>query len=316
MDGNATDALAALRPAQKKANAKVVADEAGVQVVADPQRVALKDAGKRFVQAALDRGSEEAAEIYERVLVEFMAGCSKTYADELKHEDVTKFHAAMRKRGLADRTIANHHRSLRAFLIYLRFDKDAIKQIAGPTPRYEKTLPEIYEPGDQDEPAELEEFFDSLESEYDQLLFDVLLASGLREQEVMHLEWWDLSKSRKTLKVQSKPQYSFKVKDAEERELPVPQDLMNRRMAYREKKPTTRLIFGAGGGEQDVPDGHLLRRLKTLVRKAGLNCGDCDGCKTTNECGRWFLHKFRATLYHHAPSERARPENSDEALRA
>jgi integrase len=70
---------------------------------------------------------------------------------------------------------------------------------------------------------------------------------------------------------------------------------MNRLMAYREKKPTTHLIFGAGGGEHDVPDGHLLRRLKTLVRNAVLNCGVCDGCKKTKECGRWFLHKFRAS---------------------
>jgi integrase len=52
-------------------------------------------------------------------------------------------------------------------------------------------------------------------------------------------------------------------------------------------------LFGVTG---DKPDGHLLRRLKRLVNKAGLNCGSCEGCKRKPAaCERWFLHKFRAT---------------------
>jgi integrase len=41
--------------------------------------------------------------------------------------------------------------------------------------------------------------------------------------------------------------------------------------------------------------GNLLRRLKTAVRKAGMNCGQCGGCENTKECEHWYLHKFRAT---------------------
>jgi len=31
------------------------------------------------------------------------------------------------------------------------------------------------------------------------------------------------------------------------------------------------------------------------VRAAELDCGQCEGCKGTTECSRWYLHKFRAT---------------------
>ena len=55
------------------------------------------------------------------------------------------------------------------------------------------------------------------------------------------------------------------------------------------------LVLGKRGGLEDVPDGHLLRRLKVLVRNAGLNCGTCSTCVSSSECEHWFLHKFRAT---------------------
>ena len=80
--------------------------------------------------------------------------------------------------------VANRHSHLKSIrLSTAGYDTKKVKSIAGPKPKYEKTLPEIYEPDD------LKAFFASLEQEYDQLLFDVLLTTGLREQEAMHLEW-------------------------------------------------------------------------------------------------------------------------------
>ena len=31
------------------------------------------------------------------------------------------------------------------------------------------------------------------------------------------------------------------------------------------------------------------------MKVAKLNCNQCDGCRTSKECERWWLHKFRAT---------------------
>jgi integrase len=302
--GNATDALAALKQAQKTANAVAIAGDAGVKVVLDPVRIPLRDAHSRFVEAAVARGANEAAEIYQRTLEDFLRTCSKTYADELTHADILKFHAEMRKgrpaavkqkgtaaakqKGLSDRTIFNRHMNLRAFLIFLGFRDDALKKLAGEKPpRFEKTMPKIYEP------ENLTTFFKSLTSEYDKLLFKLLLMTGLREREAMHVEWVDISWAHRLLQVRSKPQWDHRIKDAEERELPVPKELIKMLQRYRTQHPNDRLVFGKLGGTVDEPDGHLLRRLKALVRDAGLNCGTCSPCKSSKECGSYTLHTFR-----------------------
>jgi integrase len=33
-----------------------------------------------------------------------------------------------------------------------------------------------------------------------------------------------------------------------------------------------------------------------LVKRAGLNCGNCSTCISNQECEKWFLHKFRASF--------------------
>ncbi|MBB5329452.1 tyrosine-type recombinase/integrase [Tunturiibacter gelidoferens] len=285
VEGNATHALDAFKNAQKIATAVAIAGDAGVKVVKDPMRIPLRDSYRVFVQAALDRKSTEAAEIYQRTLEEFLSTWKKTYADELTHEDVIKFHGEMRKRGLSDRTVYNRHMNLRAFIIYLGLD---VKAVAGKSPKFEKTMPEIYET------KELKAFFKALATDYDRLFFDLLLKTGLREREAMHLEWIDLSFERRTLQVRSKPRYNHKIKDSEEREMPLTAELVKELREYQEKNLSHRLVFGKRGGEVDEPDGHLLRRLKALAKKAGLNCGNCDGCVSSKECEVWFLHKFRA----------------------
>jgi integrase len=285
--GGATEALAALKLAQKRANAVVMASDAGVQIVEDSIRTRLRDSYPRFVQAARDRGSIEAAETYERALEEFLGGCPKTYADELTREDVTRFHVQMKARGLSARTVSNRHFNLRAFLLSLGLN---VKVIAGKAPRYDETLPEIYES------EELAAFFLSLKSEYDQIIFKLLLTTGLRERELMHLQWIDISFSRRTLQVRSKPQYKHRVKTAEERELPLTKELVAQLQAYRQQLPGgRRLVFGKLGGQDDAPEGHLLRRLKILVKRAGLDCGTCTTCLAKTGCEDWWLHKFRAT---------------------
>ena len=288
--GGGSEALAALESAQKRANAVAEAEDAGVQVVTDDKRVTLKTEATKFARAALARGSNEAAEMYQRTLDDFLAGCSKTYADQLTHDDVLKFHAHMRKRGLADRTVHNRHMYLRSFLLHLGLAKDQVERVAGKkAPKYEKTMPKIYEPED------LKPFFESLDTEYDKLLFDLLLTTGLREREAMHLEWIDISYARKILQVRSKPRYKHKIKDSEEREMPLTGAIVKQLQTYQQSHPDQRLVFGKRGGKDDAPDGHLLRRLKRLAREAGLNCGNCEGCAgEREECETWFLHRFRA----------------------
>lgn len=265
----------------------VVAERAGVQIVAAPQRTLLRDAADRFVQAAIDRGTRAAGGIYRLVITGFLDSCSKkTYADELDNSDVGKWMAAMRKRGLSNRTLFNYHKSLKSFLRSLCLD---VKTVAGAAPKYDKTLPEIYER------EELAAFFDSLTLEYDQLFFRLLLTTGLREAEVSNLEWQDVSFARRTLQVESKPERDHFVKDGEEREVALTDDLIERLKTYRKTHEGFCLVFGKLEGRVDAVETHMLRRLRRLVKKAGLECGSCEKCLAGTGCEHWFVHKFRAT---------------------
>jgi integrase len=286
VDGGATEALAALKIARRRSHAIATAASAGVQTIEESCRTPLRVAFPKFVQAALDRGSDEAAEVYGRSIGDFLDGCSKMYTDEVTREDISKFHNQMRKRGLSKRTVHNRHQSLRAFFLSLRMN---VAEIAGKAPRFDKTMPEIYEPD------QLTSLFLSPLSDCDRLLFDMLLKTGLREREAMHLEWGDISVARRTLQVKSKPVHGHRIKDAEEREMALPADLIVTLAHYRQTCPESVLVFGKRGGKVDSPDGHLLRRLKRAARDAGMNCEKCSGCVSNSECEVWFLHRFRAT---------------------
>ena len=111
----------------------------------------------------------------------------------------------------------------------------------------------------------------------------------------MFLEWEDIDRETKVLRLRSKvKRWGFRLKDFEERELPLSDDLIARLMTYKRKHAgVSTLIFSRNG----KPDSHMLRTLKRQVRRADLNCGKCDGCLGKyRECERWFLHKFRATF--------------------
>lgn len=107
-----------------------------------------------------------------------------------------------------------------------------------------------------------------------------------------YLTWENIDFATGTLKVRSKPEFEFKIKDKEERDLPIPADLLSRLKSYRKLHPVGRLVTGTA---TDNPNRKLLRTLKRLVKATGLNCGQCAGCKIHKECERWWLHKFRAT---------------------
>ena len=153
-------------------------------------------------------------------------------------------------------------------------------------PKYEKTLPEIYSE------EEMNLFFGSLKRLYHSLTFELLLKTGLREQEAMYLTWSDISFASRTLTLHSKPEYGFKIKDKEERSVPIPSELLERLKRYRTERPKAKLVLGTS---TDRPNTKLLRLLKRLVNAAELQCGACQSCKTHNECKKWYLHKFRST---------------------
>lgn len=265
---------------EKMASALVVAADAGLKVDAEPDRETLSAAASRYIADADARGVTEAAMQARLVLDEFQSVCRRTYLDEITREDVLRFHEALRKRGCAPRTVANKHNRLKSFYLFAGLSAKAMP----PVPRYDKQLPTIYSP--EQIGAILKAADDTMHR-----AISLALKCGLRDQEVAHLEWLDIDFREGILRVRSKPEYGFRVKDTEERDIPIPSDLMNEMKAAK-GCAEGKLVVGAG----IKPDRHLLRNLKRLAWRAGLNCGVCDGCLgALHECREWTLHKFRRT---------------------
>ena len=80
--------------------------------------------------------------------------------------------------------------------------------------------------------------------EYFRVVLDVLRMTGLREQEAVHLQWEDIDFKRKLILVRSKPEYDWKIKDREERDVLMPgalEAVLKGWMAGREQR---RLVLG------------------------------------------------------------------------
>ena len=280
---NAADAVAARDREVHLLTAKDAGASAGVKIVEEPNRLYLRRAAIRFEDDAKERGSLEAAEVNRNVTDEFIAVTGRTFVDEITREDIFKFHKALRARGCGDRTVSNKHNRLRAFLRYCRVDHTAVMP---PSPKYEVTLPDTYSPEDTGK------IFAASDA-YMRLVVELGMMCGLRDQEIMHLEWPDIAWREATLRVTSKPHWGFKIKDSEERDIPIPAALLAHLRSYRDSNADARLVLPTKAGK---PNSKLLRTLKRLAKAHGLNCGVCDGCKSVlRECQEWTLHKLRRT---------------------
>ncbi len=147
-------------------------------------------------------------------------------------------------------------------------------------------MPEVY--GEE----ELRMFFAACKDAKLSLPYELLLKTGMREQEAIHLTWQSLDFERRVLRVRSNPEYGFKVKDKEQRDVPIAADLLTRLQECK-KEAGGKLVLGT---KTDKPNTKLLRQLKQAAKWAGVNCGHCNTCIERGECEHWFLHKFRATF--------------------
>jgi integrase len=279
---------AAAATAQIKAEhilaAKAEAKAGGIRVEDEaPGRVRLSRALRQFTQATEDRGAYKTALIHQRMCSDFLRIIGKTYADEITAEDLLRHQRELREKGKSPRTVHNRHVSVIAFLKFAGLD---CKALAPMRPKFEKRLPEVYSP------EELKAFFASLRDERLYLTFELLLKTGLREREAVYLLWNNIDLRGGVLRVRSKPEFGFKIKDREERDIPIPAGLVRRLKTYRAKHPQLHFVTGT---KTDRPNMKLLRTLKRSVNEAGLNCGHCRGCVEHHQCAHWWLHKFRST---------------------
>ncbi len=106
-------------------------------------------------------------------------------------------------------------------------------------------------------------------------MFAALYLTGLRKDELAHLTWNDLDLKRATLRLTAKE--GFAPKDYEEREIPMPEDLV----AILKKLPrTSTWVFPSRKGRR-LGRNEMLRRLKAVAKRVGVKDAT--------------LHRFRHT---------------------
>jgi integrase len=221
-----------------------------VVVIAKPGRKSLKETAAAYISDAEGRNAIEAAEQVRLVSTEFielMRKKKKALIDEIDRDDIFGFHAALRKRGCGDRTVANKHTRLASWLRFGGIDK----AILPPVPRYEEKLPTVY-------PSDQVKSLLAAADPYMRICVLLGLKCGLREQELMHLEFRDLNRADKTLRVQSKDQWGFLPKTWEQREIPIPDDLVLELEAWQETRGDQALVLGT---KNRKPNTKLLRTL-------------------------------------------------------
>lgn len=200
-------------------------------------------------------------------LLDFTAQRKLTYLDQIDRSELLRYVKFLQDHDddLCDRTVHNIFETLNTFL------RANEVYIAG------KILAELsfaekpVKPYSKDE---LEALFGAMDDE-EKLLYGLFLNSGCRDAEVQNTEYADFSWTKNTLHVQPKPWRNFRLKgkkkdkSAKDRLVPLPAKLVEKikvRMQERKRQPHD-LVFPNGNGK---PDGHFLRKLKTVAETAGV----------------------------------------------
>jgi integrase len=284
---DATGVQEAFNRAKHLITAKASAKEAGVAIVGETvARVNLQQKKEEFKDHHLAQGQNESAVTTLKAIDDFLKATKVVYADQITEASITQFHKYLRTTaGNIDRTVYNKHVSLFSWFKWLKIDRKTLWPHK--PPKYTEAEVETYS---QDQ---LKALFKACENDqYQTVVFNLLLKTGLREQEAMHLNWSNIDFGAKAIKVREDRKVGKRIKDRSERSVPMSDDLHAMLKAWRESNPKTRLVIGTSN---DRPNLKLLRMLKRLANNAGLQCGACNGCETTKECYEWYLHRFRAT---------------------
>ena len=112
----------------------------------------------------------------------------------------------------------------------------------------------------------------SAEAHDEHTLFLTFLLTGFREQEVVHLWWDDINATLDTIKVTAKPELGFYPKRWEDREVPVPQTLIDRLKKYPHLG-NSRFVFPSPRGNRDL---HMLDKCKDVAERADLDIDKFD----------------------------------------
>jgi|GEM_PF-6895690 len=307
---NASDAEEKRRTFQAQLSAKAIAQAAGVAVAEPADRKNIKSWAQEHLsnKAVLIGDSQLRKERYGIGI--FLSSNSKPFVDELTLTDILKFldrlksypvywltrktpskrsqatqirrRMPVQQRCLSDRTVFQYFMIVRAWLLAGGADK----AIFPSPPKYEDQEVTTYTP------EEIETFF-SLATGNLRMAVSLMLKCGMRRNEAAHASFGDINYSARTILIRGKSEYRFHTKTRKQRHVPIPDDLFEELIQWKNQHPCQMLIIQTAKGK---PDLRIIRELKRFAYLHGLRCGRCGHCRSGNpNCEEWGLHKFRKT---------------------
>ena len=226
---------------------------------------------------------------YKKTMERFQERCTRRFVRQITRDDMLDYMAYAKSLGLCNRTISDDCVRIATFL----------KESGAPRlltradwPKYTIKEPEIYTP------EELAAFFAGCEFK-ELVLYQFFLLTGFRDMETMYVAWPDINFADQIVRVSAKPDLGFEPKNWEEREVPVPKNLIEMLSMWRSMNtPDAYLVFGTSGGKANT---HMLEKCKRIAYGNGLNCGRCHTkkdnlCSEGPYCENYYLHKFRHTF--------------------
>ena len=268
---NAQDAQAQRLRKEAELNAKnhgvVVAPKNG------NHRVTLGDAISAYLSETKILKRPATLSAYSLALRNFTESCTKNHLDQITGTDLVEFRKYLTDAELSDRTCHNRFEHVLSFLKANGIEKLVRK---GDWPKFVQQEPESYEP------EQLEKFFTACDEE-ESAFFQFHLMTGFRKKEVAYTAWSDVDLKSGVVRVTAKPEYGFRPKDWEEREVPIPDKLVATLKKWAKKTPG-RFVFPTRNGTPRTHRTQLLELCKAVAERAKLNPDD------------FWLHKFRATF--------------------
>ena len=283
---DATQALATQLQASRVQVVRESAALAGLEIEEpEMRRVHFLKKRDEFIARHIARGQVRAAEKDKMAINGFLDASGHAYADQVTETSILKWYRHLRGLGNSDRTIYDKHVSVFGWFKWMGMDT---KKLAERPPSYTEKEVSVYHADD------LRTLFDSVD-QYQKVVYETLLKTGLRMAEAMHLEWDKIDFRAKKIRVREileGKDYETSIKDRAERSVPLPDDLAESLKAWHLVRPKSALVLGT---RNDTPNWKWLVMLKRAARNAGLNCGNCKSCRNTGECSKWIIHRFRAT---------------------
>ena len=125
---------------------------------------------------------------------------------------------------------------------------------------------------------ELKKFFGA-SIKVERTLFSTFLFTGFREKEVVYLCWDDINFTLNMVKVTAKSELGFYPKRWEEREVPVPKQLVAL-LKEHPRKDESRFVFPSPTGNREL---HMLDKCKEIAKRANLDisCFDLKTLRST-----------------------------------